>query len=163
LRSSPPTHAAPAQAAPAQTAPGGDNNTADQDNEAAIQSLRADLRTERRKAITANVPLSEAEASKFWRVYDQYIADTIKINDNRYALIREYAKNYQSMTDDQADSFIKNWLTLDNDDNELRLRYIPEFEKVISHKKTALFLQVDRRVAMMVNLKLAGLVPLVKP
>jgi len=163
LRSSPHTHAAPAQAAPAQTAPGGDNNTADQDNEAAIQSLRADLRTERRKAITANVPLSEAEASKFWRVYDQYIADTIKINDNRYALIREYAKNYQSMTDDQADSFIKNWLTLDNDDNELRLRYIPEFEKVISHKKTALFLQVDRRVAMMVNLKLAGLVPLVKP
>jgi hypothetical protein len=54
-------------------------------------------------------------------------------------------------------------VTLDHDDTDLRLQYIPEFQKVISHKKTALFFQADRRVAMMISLQLAGQVPLVKP
>jgi hypothetical protein len=157
-----PAQAASAPASPAHAAPA-PAATSDDANDADVEQMRADYRAQRRKVVAANVPLTETEASKFWVVYDQYIADTIKINDGRYALLQEYAKNYQTMTDDQADDFINRWLTLDSDDNRLRLRYIPEFEKVISHRKTALFLQVDRRVAMMVNLQLAGQVPLVKP
>jgi hypothetical protein len=67
------------------------------------------------------------------------------------------------MTDEQADSFIKRWLALDHDNAEVRLRFIPEFEKVISHKKTAIFFQIDHRVAMMIELQLASQIPLVKP
>jgi hypothetical protein len=67
------------------------------------------------------------------------------------------------MTDEQADSFIKRWLALDHDITDVRLRFVPEFEKVISHKKTAMFFQIDRRVAMMIELQLASQVPLVKP
>jgi len=107
--------------------------------------------------------LTEAEATKFWPVYDQYIAETIKVNDARFALIQEYAKNYDTATDEQADSFIKRWIAFDPDNTQLRLKYIPEFEKVISLKKTAMFFQIDRRVSMMIELQLAGQVPLVKP
>ena len=109
------------------------------------------------------MPLTEAEATKFWPVYDRYVAEMIKINDRRYTLIKDYAKNYDNLTDDQADNFIEQWVAFDRDDTQLRLQYIPEFQKVISHKKTAMFFQVDRRVGMMINLQLAGQVPLVKP
>jgi len=98
-----------------------------------------------------------------WPVYDRYIAETIKVNDVRYALIKEYAQNYQAATDEQADSFIKRWLALDQDNTQLRLKFIPEFEKVISHKKTALFFQIDRRLGMMIELQLASQVPLLNP
>jgi hypothetical protein len=57
----------------------------------------------------------------------------------------------------------KRWLTLDQDNTQLRLKYIPEFERVISHKKTAVFFQIDRRVSMLIELQLASQVPLVKP
>jgi len=107
--------------------------------------------------------LTEAEATKFWPVYDQYIAETIKVNDARFALIQEYAKNYDTATDEQADSLIKRWIAFDQDNTQLRLKYIPEFEKVSSLKKTAMFFQIDRRVSMMIELQLAGQVPLVKP
>jgi hypothetical protein len=46
---------------------------------------------------------------------------------------------------------------------QLRLKFIPEFEKVISRKKTAMFFQIDRRLGMMIELQLASQVPLVKP
>jgi hypothetical protein len=67
------------------------------------------------------------------------------------------------MTDAQAQSYIKRWIALDQDNTQLRLKFIPDFEKVISPKKTALFFQLDRRVAMMIELQLAQQVPLVKP
>lgn len=137
--------------------------TPDQANDANIQLMRQDIRSERKKIVAANLPLTETEATKFWPVYDRYIGETIKINDGRYALIKEYAQNYQTMTDEQADSFIKRWLGFDQDNTQLRMKFIPEFEKVISHKKTAMFFQMDRRLGMMIELKLASQVPLVQP
>src|SRR5262249_10934203 len=122
-----------------------------------------DIRSHRKQLVGANMPLTDTEATRFWPLYDRYIAETVKVNDVRYALIKEYAHNYQTMTDIQADTFIKRWLALDQDNSQLRLKFIPEFENVISHKKTAMFFQIDRRVSMMIELQLASQVPLVKP
>jgi hypothetical protein len=148
---------------PAPSGSSGMNMTEEQVNDANIQLMRQDIRSERKKVVAANMPLTETEATKFWPVYDRYIGETIKVNDVRFALLKEYAKNYETATDEQADSFIKRWLALDQDNTQLRLKYIPEFEKVISHKKTAMFFQIDRRVSMMIELQLASQVPLVKP
>jgi hypothetical protein len=147
----------------AQSSGSGMNMTEEQVNDANIELMRKDIRSERKKVVAANMPLTETEATKFWPIYDRYIGETIKVNDIRFALLKEYAKNYDTATEEQANSFIKRWLALDRDNTELRLKYIPEFEKVISHKKTAMFFQIDRRVSMMIELQLASQVPLVKP
>ena len=140
-----------------------DKTTSEQANEANIQLMREDIRAQRKKIVAANLPLTEAEATKFWPVYDRYISETIKVNDVRYGLIKEYAQNYETLTDAQATSYIKRWMALDQDNTQLRLKYVPEFEKVISPKKTAMFFQIDRRVSMLIELQLASQVPLVKP
>jgi hypothetical protein len=149
------------QAAP--SAASGVNMTNEQVNDANIQLMRQDIRSERKQVVAVNMPLTDTEATKFWPVYDRYIAETVKVNDVRFALIKEYMKSSDTTTEEQADSFIKRWLALDQDNTQLRLKYIPEFEKVISHKKTAMFFQIDRRVGMMIELQLASQVPLVKP
>ena len=146
-----------------QSAASGMNTTEGQVNDANIQLMRQDIRSERKKVVAANMPLTDTEATNFWPIYDRYIGETIKVNDVRFAILKEYAKNYDTATEDQADSFIKRWLALDQDNTQLRLKYIADFEKVISHKKTAMFFQIDRRVSMMIELQLASQVPLVKP
>ena len=40
-----------------------------------IALLRRNLRTEKKKLIAANLPLTETEATKFWPIYDQYAAE----------------------------------------------------------------------------------------
>ena len=144
-------------------APSDQNVTPEQVNDANIQLWRQDIRAQRKKIVAANMPLTETEATKFWPLYDRYVGETSKINDARFALIKEYAQNYSNMTDAQADDFIKRWIAFDGDATQVRLKYIPEFEKVISHKKTALFFQIDRRLSMMVELQLASQVPVVNP
>ena len=137
--------------------------TPEQVNEANLQLMRQDIRSARKKIVADNLPLTETEATRFWPLYDKYIAETIKVNDVRYALIKEYVQNSQTMTDKQADSFIRRWLALDQDNTQLRLKFIPEFEKVVSYQKTALFFQIDRRIGMMIELQLASQFSLLNP
>ena len=59
-----------------------------------VQLLRRNIRSQVKQLIAENLKLSETEAARFWRVYDRYMADLAKINDQRYALIKEYAEHY---------------------------------------------------------------------
>src|SRR3982751_5623709 len=86
-------------AAQAQAAASKDSPTAtDQD----IQLLRQDLRSGKKQLMAANLKLTDSEATKFWPVYDQYSADMTKLGDQKYALIKEYAQGFGSLTDAQA-------------------------------------------------------------
>jgi len=52
-----------------------------------IQMMRKDIRSQRKQIIAANLKLTDAEAEKFWPVYEQYISDLVNINGTKYALI----------------------------------------------------------------------------
>jgi hypothetical protein len=135
------------------------STTTDQD----IDLLRKDIRSQKKQIIAANLQLTDAEAVKFWPIYDQYTAELVKINDAKYGALKQYATNYDTLTDDQALSLARQILGVDQSVAQLRLKYAPIFGKVISGKKTALFLQLDRRLLMLIDLQLAAQVPMVQP
>jgi len=128
-----------------------------------IQMLRKDLRSEKKQIIAASMKFTDAEAVKFWPVYDAYTKETTKLNDTRVALIKEYAQIFETMTDDQAKSLTKRYLALDDAVTKLRVKYVPLFNKVIPARKTARFLQIDRRLALLMDVQLAAAIPLVQP
>ncbi len=105
--------------------------------------------------------LTADEATKFWPIYDQYRQEAIKPNDDRWALIKEYAANYNTMTDAQAQDYMKRSNAIDQQLISLRMKYVPLFEKVISAKKTALWFQIDRRIDLLINLQLSAVIPVV--
>jgi hypothetical protein len=126
-----------------------------------MNMLRKDIRSQKKQIVAQNMPLTDAESQKFWPVYDNYTADLVKINDQKYSLIKQYATNYGAMTDAQASVWAKQWLQVEEDVAELRIKYLPEFQKVLPGKKAALFEQVERRTQMMIDLQLASQMPLI--
>ena len=148
------------QQAAAQSAPGADaqaNNIKDQD----IEMLRANLRAQRKQIMAENMTLTADEATKFWPIFDQYRQEAIKPNDERWAVIKDYAANYNTMTDAQAQDYMKRSTAVDQQLLALRMKYVPIFEKVISAKKTALWYQIDRRIDLLINLQLSAQIPMV--
>jgi hypothetical protein len=135
-----------------------DSQIQDQD----ISLLRQDIRAKKKQLVAANLNLTPDEATKFWPVYDQYTADLVKINDKKYALIKTYANDWGTITDAQATDLINGALAVDVQVSQLRIRYVPIFNKVISGKKTATFFQIDRRLQDMIDLQLMGALPLVQ-
>lgn len=128
-----------------------------------IDLLRKDIRSQKKQLIAANLQLTEDEALKFWPVYDQYTADLVKTHNDKYALLKEYAQSYNNMTDAQADDWVKRLLKVDSDVAALRLRYQPNFRKVLPAKKAALYQQVERTAQMLIDVQLSSQVPLVQP
>ena len=108
-------------------------------NDKDVEMLRANLRANRKELMARNMNLTADEATKFWPIFDQYRKEAIKPNDERWALIKEYAANYNTMTDAQAEDYMKKATAVDQQLAALRLRYVPVFEKVLSTKKTALW------------------------
>ena len=133
------------------------NNVPDRD----IEMLRADLRSQRKQITAENMTLTADEATKFWPIFDQYRHEAIKPNDERWAVIKEYAANYNTMTDAQAQDYMKRSTAVDQELLALRMKYVPVFEKVISPKKTALWYQIDRRIDLLINLQLSTQIPMV--
>lgn len=127
-----------------------------------VSLLRQDIRAKKKSLIAANLTLTPDQATKFWPVYDQYTADLVKINDTKYALIKEYTETWGTMTDDQAVSLTKRSLDVDAQVTQLRLRYIPIFNKVVPGTTTATFFQIDRRIQAMIDLQLSSQLPLVQ-
>ena len=133
------------------------NNISDKD----IEMLRADLRAQRKQITAQNMILTADEATKFWPIFDQYRQEAIKSNDERWAVIKDYAANYNTMTDAQAQDYIQRSTVVDQQLLALRMKYLPVFEKVISPKKAALWYQIDRRIDLLINLQLSAVIPMV--
>lgn len=128
-----------------------------------IQLMREDVRAERRQIVAANLPLTTEESAKFWPVYDQYTAEEAKINDARFELIKDFAANYSNMTDAKAAEYIQKTIDVDRNLLDLRLKFVPIIEKVLPVRKTAMFIQIDRRVRLMIDLQLVSRIPLISP
>jgi len=139
----------------AQSAP--PNTVTDKD----IEMLREDIRAQRKEITAQNMNLTADEATKFWPIFDQYRKEAIKPNDDRWALIKAYAASYDTMTDAQAQDFIKRANAVDEQLLALRMKYVPMFEKVISAKKTARWYQIDRHIDLLINLQLGSVIPMV--
>ena len=147
--------------AKAQTTPTKQNTTHVISDEQ-MNLLRQDLRSKRKQLIAANLKLTDTDATNFWPVYDQYIAELTGINDKKFGLIQEYADNWGKLTNDQSLLFARNWLDMDIAIAQLRQKYVPMVAKVLDGRKTATFFQLDRRIAMMLELQVSSQMPLVQ-
>ena len=126
-----------------------------------IDLFRKDVRSQKRQLIASNLQLTDQEAVKFWPLYDHYTADLVKINDAKYAAIKEYASSYSTLTDDQATGLVRKMLGVDQSVAELRLRYTSIFNNVIPGRKTAMFFLLDRRLVMLIDLQMAAQIPMI--
>jgi Spy/CpxP family protein refolding chaperone len=48
-----------------------------------VQLLRSDIRSAKKQIIAENMKLTDAQAEKFWPVYDAYTQETTKLGDAR--------------------------------------------------------------------------------
>ena len=128
-----------------------------------ITLLRKDLRAMKMQVIGENMSLSEDEGLKFWPIYNHYVNDLKEVNDQKYALLKQYAEMWSTMTDQDALIYVRHWMEVDAEAQALRLKYVPVVTQALPGKKAATFFQLDRRLSMMVDLQLFSQITLAHP
>jgi len=139
------------------TAAGAQDKPAD-----SMDSLREQLRNDKRAVVTSVLDLSESEGKAFWPVYNAYQSDMVTHYDRLLKLIETYAKNYDALSDDTATSLLKQYLALERDHVAILTSYLPRFEKVLPPKKVAKLYQIENKARALVNYELARGIPLAK-
>jgi Spy/CpxP family protein refolding chaperone len=124
------------------------------------QSARAELQAERTKVIAANLELTEAEAAKFWPLYDEYRGKQKQVNDRAVALLEDFAANYDALSDEKAKDLVKRQLDIENDRLKLQRSYLDKFGKVIPPKKVARYFQIERKLDAVIAYEAARSIPL---
>ena len=125
-----------------------------------IALLRRDLRAVKMQVIGQNMSLSEDEGQKFWPIYNHYVKDLQVVNDQKYALLKQYAEMWATMSDQDAMIYVRHWFEVDAQVQALRLKYVPTVAQVLPGRKAATFFQLDRRLNMIIDLQLFGQIPL---
>lgn len=136
--------------------------SADDPGDQQMALMHKQINSMKKQLIAANVTLTDTEATTFWPVYERYSAELKKITDTKNTLVREYAEEYGSLTDEQADSLIRRWLDSDIAALELHKKYLPIFRKVLPGKATATFFQVEHRINAMIDMQLTSQLPLMQ-
>ena len=126
-----------------------------------VALIRSLSEAQRQATMAANVVLTEAEGAKFWPLYRQYRNDVAKINDKMITLLKEYADNFEAMTDAKAKAYTSDYLSVQKARLDLKSQYVGKFDKVLKPVTTARVLQIETKLDSMVDAGLAKTIPLV--
>jgi hypothetical protein len=134
--------------------------TAQANGQGQVYAARAQLEADRAQIVTDNLTLTSAEGTAFWPVYRAYRADMHKISDQAVALIDNFAKSYDQLTNEQATKMLNDWMSIETQRSALRASYLPKFLAVLPPPKCARYYQIENKLDAIVAYTAAGAVPL---
>jgi hypothetical protein len=121
--------------------------------------LRADLKTQRKEIITELMQFDDEDAAKFWPLFQEYDGALTKIGDGRLALIVEYARNYQNLTNDQADTLMSKAFELEAQRAELKKKYFDKMKAAVSTTQAMRFFLIENQMQHIIDLQISSGLP----
>ena len=128
-----------------------------------IELLRSDVRTKKIAIITQVMQFNDEQSEAFWPIYKEYELALSKVNDQRVALIKDYAKNYETMTDEKAAEIADKWFEFQNRRMSVRKSYFTRFKEALPAATATRFLQLDHQISLLIDLQIASEIPLIEP
>ena len=127
-----------------------------------MQVLREKLKSDKKDLISANLPLTEAEAKGFWPLYEGYQKELAKVNDQIALLIVDYAKEYNagSLTDAKARALLDRLIGIEETEVRMKRALVQRLAKVLSGTKVARYVQLENKIRALVKYEIADEVPL---
>ena len=127
-----------------------------------IAAIRADIQKDRNSIVGAAMELTDAQAGPFWDLYAQYRAARKPSADRLSALILDYAKSYETLTDEKAGKLLDEMLSIQKQEAATKADWAVKFRQKLPAKVVVRFFQVDNKLDAIVAFGLATEVPLVK-
>ncbi|MBE0636922.1 MAG: hypothetical protein IH598_00205 [Bacteroidales bacterium] len=127
-----------------------------------VELVRTQLKAEKKVVVMEVLQLSDAEATVFWPLYDEYNGKMYTVQTKRVQLIKDFAKNYENMTPEVADDLVKRMFAIKGELLKLDQTYYKKFKKVLPLTKVASYFQLENKIETLVNAELAVEIPLLQ-
>lgn len=130
--------------------------------EANLDVLVDAIRSNRKALVAVNLQLTDAEAAKFWPIYDRYQKEINTTGDRLVAVIQDYTANFSDLSNDKAMQLVDDYLTVEADRVKVKRAYLDEFAKALPGRKVARFYQIENKMDAVIRYNLAATIPVVE-
>lgn len=127
----------------------------------ALELTRQAVETQRRFLVSGALPLSEAEATAFWPLYDEYEKQRRGVDERWNRLITDFVGVGDRLTDTQAGAMLDEALKIDDERLKLRRHWRERMAAAIPPRKLARFFQIEHKLDAVVRADVARQIPLV--
>ncbi len=131
-------------------------------SESDFELMRSDIRTKKASLIADRMKFTDREASAFWPVYRQYEADLAAINDKKVSIMKDYLSRHDALTDQQAKQLAEEVFDVDQKTLDLRTKCFGALDKLLPGKTIVRWLQLERRLQLLVDAQLAKDLPVIQ-
>jgi len=121
--------------------------------------LRSDVSAKREPVVKEIMNLSDSDGAKFWPIYREYEGERAKLDEAGAQVINSYVKDYQNMSDDEADQLMSKSFDLEAQRTRLRKKYYETMKKDLSASTAARFVEVDSQLQHISDLQTSSKLP----
>jgi serine phosphatase RsbU (regulator of sigma subunit) len=125
-----------------------------------LELVRSAFRLEKKAIVGEFLQLNDADATKFWPIYEKYEQERAEAGTRRINLIETYASKYEDMDDATADALVKESVSIQKKELALREKYYKIVQKEISTSIAARFYQIEDAVHVGVLNELNSMIPM---
>jgi hypothetical protein len=133
-----------------------------QTNTEEIDFVRAAFGMQKKDIVANYVHPGELQKEAFWKLYDEYEAARKENAKKRIDLLRQYAQQYATMNDVQADAWTKQVIKLSATTDKLIATYYNKIKKVTSPIVATQFYQIEGYILTAIRMEILDRVPFVE-
>ena len=126
-----------------------------------LAQIRQILGKEKKDLIKQFMSLNEADAAKFWPLYDEYSEKRKALADDRINIIKDYANQYVGLTDDQSKALGKRYFKNESSILKLQEKYYNKMSKSVSPLKAMQFMQAENYIQTTLRSALQDAIPFI--
>jgi len=133
-----------------------------QDTDSYIEVLKSQIKTDKKAIITETMKFTEKESAAFWPIYNEFEHELEKLSGKRIANIKDFAANYDSLSDKKADELLMNSFSYLEDRLSLNKKYYKKFAEALTPTVAAKYMQLENQIQLILDLSIAANLPLAK-
>jgi hypothetical protein len=127
-----------------------------------IALTRQSANTDRKIIIMGNMTFTADESAKFWPAWNEYRAAAAANGDRTLALIKDFAANYEIMTDQKANELMTDHFSIEMQDLVIQQKFSQELMKFMPATKVMRVIQIENKLNAAIDLQLAAEIPLAR-
>jgi Spy/CpxP family protein refolding chaperone len=127
-----------------------------------MQALRSAVKADKRAFVGSTMKLTDAEAKRFWPIYDTYQRNVDANNRQRVVTLQELMFRDKPLTNLAAKQYANELLVLDESEIKARRTMRNRVMRALPAVKAARYMQLEEKIRAVQDYDVAATVPLVR-
>jgi len=126
-----------------------------------VDLVQAAFGIEKKEIVMNYVKVTEEQKIAFMEVYENYEADRKELGKTRIDLLNQYANQWENITDEQADAWMKKVMSLSLKQNKLIKKYYNKVKSATDARVATQFYQIEAYILTTIRYSILESIPFV--